>query len=91
KTNSTKRVWQSAAPYYERVRAVLDDEGKRIITIRESKTQQPNFFIRDLDKDSLTQLTQFEHPYPAFKGVTKEQLRYTRDDGVELSGTLYLP
>ncbi len=91
KTNSTKRLWQSAAPYYERVRALLDDEGKRIITIRESKTQQPNFFIRDLDRDTLTQLTQFEHPYPAFKGVTKEQLRYTRDDGVELSGTLYLP
>ena len=91
KTNSSKRLWQSKAPYYERVRALLDDEGERFITVRESKTEQPNFFIRDLDDDSLTQLTQFEHPYPAFKGVTKEQVRYTRDDGVELSGTLYLP
>ena len=91
KTNSSKRLWQSAAPYYERVRALLDDEGKRFITIRESKTEQPNFFIRDLNKQNLTQITNFEHPYPAFKGVTKEQLRYTRDDGVELSGTLYLP
>lgn len=91
KTNSSKRLWQSQAPYYERVRALLDDEGERFITIRESKTEQPNFFIRDLDNDTLTQLTTFEHPYPAFKGVTKEQLRYKRDDGVELSGTLYLP
>ncbi|WP_282114353.1 S9 family peptidase [Pseudoalteromonas arctica] len=91
KTNSSKRLWQSEAPYYERVRALLDDEGERFITIRESKTEQPNFFIRDLDNDTLTQLTTFEHPYPAFKGVTKEQLRYKRDDGVELSGTLYLP
>ncbi|MBE0380251.1 S9 family peptidase [Pseudoalteromonas prydzensis] len=91
KTNSSKRLWQSQAPYYERVRAMLDDEGERLITIRESKTQQPNFFIRDLDDDTLTQLTTFEHPYPAFKGVTKELVRYKRDDGVELSGTLYLP
>ncbi|MGO2373939.1 prolyl oligopeptidase family serine peptidase [Pseudoalteromonas sp. KG3] len=91
KTNTTKRLWQSKAPYYERVRAMLDDEGERLITIRESKTQQPNFFIRDLDDDTLTQLTMFEHPYPAFKGVTKELVRYKRDDGVELSGTLYLP
>ena len=91
KTNSSKRLWQSKAPYYERVRAMLDDEGERLITIRESKTQQPNFFIRDLGDDTLTQLTTFEHPYPAFKGVTKELVRYKRDDGVELSGTLYLP
>ncbi|MFU2512105.1 prolyl oligopeptidase family serine peptidase [Pseudoalteromonas sp. ASV78] len=91
KTNTTKRLWQSKAPYYERVRAMLDDEGERLITIRESKTQQPNFFIRDLDDDTLTQLTTFEHPYLAFKGVTKELVRYKRDDGVELSGTLYLP
>jgi len=91
KTNTTKRLWQSKAPYYERVRAMLDDEGDRLITIRESKTEQPNFFIRDLSDDTLTQLTTFEHPYPAFKGVTKELIRYKRDDGVELSGTLYLP
>lgn len=91
KTNSKKRLWQSKAPYYERVRAMLDDEGERIITVRESKTEQPNFFIRDLDDDTLTQLTTFAHPYPAFKGVKKELIRYKRDDGVELSGTLYLP
>ena len=91
KTNTTTRVWQSEAPYYERVRAMLDDEGERLITIRESKTEQPNFFIRDLDDKTLTQLTTFEHPYPEFKGVTKELIRYKRVDGVELSGTLYLP
>ncbi|WP_105201608.1 S9 family peptidase [Pseudoalteromonas sp. T1lg10] len=91
KTNSTERLWRSEAPYYERVVDLLDEEGERFITVRESKTEQPNLFVRDLDDDSLTQLTQFPHPYPAFKGIQKEQLRYKRDDGVELSGTLYLP
>ncbi|MEO2267360.1 prolyl oligopeptidase family serine peptidase [Pseudoalteromonas sp. YIC-656] len=91
KTNTTERLWRSESPFYERVIALLDDEGRRFITIRESKTEQPNIFVRDLDEDTLVQLTQFPHPYPAFKGIQKEQIRYKRDDGVELSGTLYLP
>ncbi|WP_440057040.1 prolyl oligopeptidase family serine peptidase (plasmid) [Pseudoalteromonas sp. T1lg65] len=91
KTNTTTRIWQSAAPYYERVRAMLDDEGLRFVTLRESKQDQPNFFVRNLQFDSLEQLTRFPHPYPAFKNVVKEQVKYTRDDGVELTGNLYLP
>ncbi|MFY8274658.1 prolyl oligopeptidase family serine peptidase [Pseudoalteromonas sp. SSDWG2] len=91
KTNSTERLWRSEAPYYERVVDLLDDQARRFITVRESKTEQPNLFVRDLNEESLTQITQFPHPYPAFKGIKKEQVRYTRDDGVELSGTLYLP
>ncbi|OHU84260.1 S9 family peptidase [Pseudoalteromonas amylolytica] len=91
KTNSATRIWQSQAPYYERVKGLLDDEGMRFVTVRESKTEQPNFFIRDLNFDTLTQMTRYEHPYPEFNGVTKEQVKYTRDDGVELTGNLYLP
>ncbi len=91
KTGETQRLWHSEAPYYERVRAVLDDKGDRLMTVRESKTEQPNFFIRDLTQDSLSQFTQFPHPYPSFKNIKKELIKYTRDDGVELSGTLYLP
>ena len=91
KTNSTTRLWQSSAPYYERVSAMLDDEGMRFITLRESKLEQPNFFIRDLTFDSITQLTRFAHPYPEFKGISKEQIKYKRNDGVELTGNLYLP
>ena len=35
--------------------------------------------------------TNFPHPYPQLKGHTKEILKYEREDGVELNGTLYLP
>lgn len=85
------RLWQSEAPYYESVVTTLNKEGSRILTSRESKTDQPNLFIRDLNKKSLTQLSHFPHPYPAFKGITKENVKYKRKDGVDLSGTLYLP
>jgi len=91
KSGEKTRLWESEAPYYERVREVLNDEGTKLITLRESKKDQPNFFIRDLNKKTTEQFTQFPHPYPEFKSITKELVKYKRDDGVELSGTLYLP
>jgi dipeptidyl aminopeptidase/acylaminoacyl peptidase len=36
-------------------------------------------------------LTAFAHPQPALRGVSKQLLTYSRDDGVALSGDLYLP
>src|SRR3546814_15734055 len=37
------------------------------------------------------QLTRFGTPYPSLRGVHKQVLDYRRDDGVTLSGVLYLP
>ncbi|MEH6384927.1 MAG: prolyl oligopeptidase family serine peptidase [Colwellia sp.] len=91
---STKKkinVWKSTAPYYERIVLVLNEQATKVMTLRESTTEQPNFFVRDLSKNTLIQFTDFPHPTPAFVGVSKEKLKYKRKDGVELSGTLYLP
>ena len=33
----------------------------------------------------------FDDPAPELKGISKEIIRYQRNDGIELSGTLYLP
>jgi len=90
-TGKTRRLWRSQAPYYERPVAVLDDGGRRILTRRESKSEWPNYFVRDLRKNSLRQLTDFPDPAPQLAGVHKELIRYQRADGVELSATLYLP
>jgi dipeptidyl aminopeptidase/acylaminoacyl peptidase len=84
-------VWQSKAPYYERVVLLLNDQASKVMTLRESISEQPNFFIRDLSLNTLTKFTDFPHPTPAFVGISKEKLKYKRKDGVELSGTLYLP
>jgi len=86
-----KRLWQSQAPYYERIVSPLNEDATKVLTLRESKTEQPNYFIRDIGKDSLTQFSHFPHPSPGFDGVKKELIKYRRKDGVELSGTLYLP
>lgn len=90
-TTKKQRLWQSEAPYYERIVVIMNDNASKVMTMRESTTEQPNFFIRDLDKGTLTQFTDFPHPAPGFVGVKKEQISYQRKDGVELTGTLYLP
>jgi dipeptidyl aminopeptidase/acylaminoacyl peptidase len=90
-TGKTTRLFRSAAPHYETVVAVLDRAGREALVRRESATEAPNYFIRDLRRDRLTQLTRFADPAPQFAGVTKRLITYRRGDGVELSATLYLP
>ena len=87
----SQRLWQSEAPYYEYPVEVLDDNGTVILTSRESQTEPPNYFIRNLSKNTLTTLTAFPHPAPALAKIQKELIKYKREDGVELSATLYLP
>ncbi|MBC7455744.1 MAG: S9 family peptidase, partial [Massilia sp.] len=89
-----ERLFQSAAPYYENVAAVLSVDGTRLLTTRESPTERPNFFVRDLNQSGAAQLsalTRFPHPTPQLMKVQKEQIRYQRADGVDLTATLLLP
>ncbi len=92
KTFKTKRLWRSEAPYYEYAATMLNDEGTRFLSRRESVSEQPQYFIRDLNKNSLTQVTRFPNPNPDISGrIEKKLVRYKRADGVDLSGILYTP
>jgi dipeptidyl aminopeptidase/acylaminoacyl peptidase len=89
---SKQRLFRSEAPYYTQVSAVLDEEAARILISRESPSEPANFHRLDLAaKAAPVALTKFEHPTPQLRDVKKEQIRYKRKDGVELTATLYLP
>ena len=93
-TKQKQRLFQSTAPYYENVVAVLDEDGSRLLSTRESPTEQPNYYVRNLKQQGaaqLTALTHFPHPLPQLKNVQKELIRYKRADGVDLTATLMLP
>ena len=100
-TKKTKRLWRSEAPYFERPIAILDATKGLLLTSRESQEEPPNYFIRNLNpapkkgrkaaENPLIQVTFFPHPYPQFKDIQKQQLRYKRPDGVDLTATLLLP
>lgn len=92
KTKQSRELWRSVAPYFERPIAVLDATKQVILTTRESPEENPNYYVRNLKaRIAPIQVTFFPHPYPQLKGIQKQQLRYKRADGVDLTATLYLP
>ncbi|HEY7159785.1 MAG TPA: prolyl oligopeptidase family serine peptidase, partial [Acidobacteriota bacterium] len=90
-TTKTKRLWRSEAPHYEYVYEVMDDNAEQIMTSRESVSEPPNYFLHNLKKNNTQPLTNFPHPTPQLENAKKEMIRYKRADGVDLTGTLYLP
>ncbi|MEI6752490.1 MAG: prolyl oligopeptidase family serine peptidase [Paludibacter sp.] len=93
KTLKTKRLYQSL--YTDKMEEIFDIEdyknGQALVRIQ-SKNEYPNYYFRNFrEKDSVTQVTNFQNPFETIKNVYKEVIKYQRADGVELSGTLYLP
>ncbi len=88
-SGETEELFRSVDPYYERPIALVGDG--RLLTRRETTTEPPNIFIRDLATGAADAVSTFAHPYPDLADVQKVSLQYTRDDGVLLTATLYLP
>jgi dipeptidyl aminopeptidase/acylaminoacyl peptidase len=66
-------------------------EGEVLVKIQ-SKIDFPNYYFRNIKKEgALTQITAYKNPFESIKDVYKEVIKYKRKDGVDLSGTLYLP
>ncbi len=91
KTQKQEIIFRSEAPYYERPIDILSSKGDKIITLRESENEPPNYFIRNLRKGSMEQITDFPHPQPGMMAVNKEVIKYQREDGVDLTAVLYTP
>jgi len=104
-TLQAERMFRSNANAYEAVVALLNDDGTRFITRRESPTDPPNYFVRTVSSQATTNvangeamrvseakaLTQFPDSTPQLRGIKKQLVTYKRKDGVDLSFTLYLP
>lgn len=93
KTFKTKRLYQSEyTDKIESISTIIDFKKLDVLVNIQSKNEYPNYFIRNLKKkDKLTQITDFKSPFESIKNVHKEVIKYKRKDGLELSGTLYLP
>ena len=91
-STSTKRLYQSADDnYQESIVRVIDAEKGDLLVRLESSNQFPNYFIRNFKTGNLKQISNFENPFKVIENVSKEVITYKREDGLELSATLYLP
>lgn len=86
-----KIVWQCEPGWYEYPVNMLDYEKGLFVTLRQNKTNQPNYFLRHIRSKKIEALTRNLNPYPLLDGVQKEFIRYKRSDGLELTADLYLP
>jgi len=93
KTLKTNRLYQSnLTDKKEDITSLLDIKKGEILVRMESKNEYPNYFVRNLIKRiAPIQITHFENPFKKIENVHKEVIKYKREDGLELSGTLYLP
>jgi dipeptidyl aminopeptidase/acylaminoacyl peptidase len=92
-TLKTKRLYQSTlTDKKEDIFSIEDFKlGLALVQIQ-SKNEYPNYYFRNFkQKNKLQQITFNKNPFESIKDVEKEVIKYTREDGVELSGTLYLP
>jgi dipeptidyl aminopeptidase/acylaminoacyl peptidase len=91
KTLKKERLFHSGETSFERFLEFLPGSRGRILIRHESKTEPPNLFVVDLKSAQRQKLTDFPDPAPQLQGIKKELIKYPRADGVQLSGTLYLP
>ena len=93
KSKQRNRLYESKLDNkLETLSSAIDLKKGEIVVQIESKNEYPNYYIRNIKKqDELIPLTQFENPFKSIENVHKEVIKYKRDDGLDLTATLYLP
>ncbi len=93
KTQKTKRLYTS--PYTDKVEdlySFIDIKKGTVLTRMQSPTEYPNYYVQNIKNNKEpVPVTSFDNPFKSIADVHKEVITYKRNDGVELSGTLYLP
>src|SRR5690606_2519950 len=75
----------------EDIVSLVDVKKGDILISVQSQTEYPNFYLKNIKNGKSIALTNFENPFKGLEGVHKEVIYYKREDGVDLSGILYLP
>lgn len=92
RTRKTERLWQAdGLDTLEEIVDIRDVRKGLLLTRIQAKDRFPNYHLRQIGQGEPQAVTRFENPFAALASVHKEVVRYKRDDGLDLSGTLYLP
>ncbi|HLU86191.1 MAG TPA: hypothetical protein VKZ44_00460, partial [Taishania sp.] len=92
KTKTTKTLYRSTyTDRLEIISEILDIKKGELLVNIQAPTQYPNYYIRKIGAQNLVQMTNFKNPFSKLEGISKEVITYKREDGVDLTATLYLP
>lgn len=92
KTLKKKRLYTSQVKNgKEEIMDILNPAKGEILTTQQSPSFYPNYFKKNIKSNKTEAITHFANPFESIKDVYKEVITYKRNDGVTLTGTLYLP
>jgi dipeptidyl aminopeptidase/acylaminoacyl peptidase len=92
KTKTKVRLYESnLKERLETITGAIDIRKGQYLSRIEGKSEYPNLYIRDIQKGTSKQITFNKNPYEVLEKVHKEVISYKREDGVDLTATLYLP
>lgn len=90
-TGENTKVFESPADVYETVNTVADDDLTLIFTTRESRTANPDSYVRDMRTGELRKLTaNVDHNEPVSRAIRK-RLQVERVDGIKFWLEITLP
>ncbi|HEX4936963.1 MAG TPA: prolyl oligopeptidase family serine peptidase, partial [Gemmatimonadaceae bacterium] len=90
RTGQKTRLWQSATNRREEP-TLLDGDFGRVVLERESATEPPNWFSRDVKSGSEVALTSNTDVTPEITRAPKRMIQVTRPDGYKFWVTVTLP
>ena len=70
---------------------IIDISKGDVLVSKQSAKHFPNYVKRNIKTGKITAVTAFANPFSSLGNIYKEVIKYKRNDGVELTGTLYLP
>jgi dipeptidyl aminopeptidase/acylaminoacyl peptidase len=89
-TLEREELWRNSGENFEYVVGLASDDATSFVTSYEDPETPPNYRLHAKGKD-VRFLTDFDDPHPELTGISREIITYERDDGVQLTATLYLP
>ncbi|MCA8974094.1 MAG: S9 family peptidase, partial [Planctomycetes bacterium] len=91
-TGDKERLFCCAADRHETFVDFLDADGNRLLIRSESPSEPPSLVVVDAGTGKRETMLVLPDPVAeATRGITRQLLHYQREDGVAMSGTLYLP
>jgi dipeptidyl aminopeptidase/acylaminoacyl peptidase len=103
KTFKSERLFRSDRKAYEQFLAFTGPDARAFLTWRQSASEPPNAFVRTLEKpvdaaageaafaSTSLAITHIADPAPIVRQIKQRLIKYKREDGLDLSFTLYTP
>ncbi len=85
------RMFESEAARLEVPVTLLAADGKRFLTLAQSASEPPNWFLRRAGEPSGIAVSAFTNPAQALSRAPRQQFTFKRDDGVTLNAEVILP